>query len=50
MESAEAPQLSGDPIKTLRFDIGWIGIDKTFFSVPFPNKLQGVFVLQRHIF
>ena len=27
MESAEAPQLSGDPIKTLCFDIGRIGID-----------------------
>lgn len=50
MESAEAPQLSGDPIKTLRFDIGRIGIDKTAFFISFPNELQGVFVLQRHIF
>lgn len=31
MESAETPQLSGDPVEPLCFDIGRIGIDKTAF-------------------
>ena len=50
MESAETSQLPSDPVEPLRFDIGRIGIDKTAFFISFPNELQGVFVLQRHIF
>ena len=50
MESAETSQLPSDPVESLCFDIGRIGIDKTAFFISFPNELQGVFVLQRHIF
>ena len=47
MKFTEASGFSYDPIDPLRFDIGWIGIDETVLSVPLPNELQGVFVLQR---
>ena len=50
MEFAETPQLSGDTVEPLCFDIGRIGIDKTAFFISFQNELLGVFVLQRHIF
>ena len=49
MELTEASGFSYDPIDPLRFDIGRIGIDETVLSVPLPNELQGVFVLQRHV-